>query len=324
MKKNKTKNIAGVTLIEMLIGVAITALMMGAMFTTYSVVKNSYNQVTDRAKISRSGRDIIGMMIKDIRLAGFRYYYGDNVEGIPAQDDLTHISGLEDGRGIIDSHDPIIVMRSMLGYDTADETSPKTVSAHSANDLCCDRIHIVYGDFNKGDPNQKYKRYKITYYAKPMKNNENDKFYGVYKTKESWVENPSAPKGDWVSDCTECYKGELVRSHLVDMEFLLFDANGKHLYSKVENSYPQPDKNSEDLYRIKQVDMRLTFRSKKDFYRSGRKTEDVTDDTGATETKIIKPRLVKGLSEDRTRAYKDKYLRESVVVSIYTRNIGGY
>jgi hypothetical protein len=318
MKKNKTKNIAGVTLMEMLIGVAITSLMMGAMFTTYSVVKNSYNQVTDRAKISRSGRDIVGMMIKDIRLAGFKYYYGDNDEGIPAQDDLTHISGLEDGRDIIDSHDPIIVMKSMLGYDSVDEASPTTVNAHSANDLCCDRIHIVYGDFNKEDPDQKYKRYKITYYAKPMESNENDKFYGVYKTKESWVENITATKGDWVSNCSECYKGELVRSHLVDMEFLLFDAQGRHL------NYPRPDENSENLYLIKQVDMRLTFRSNKDFYRSGRKTEDVEDASGATEKKIIKPRLVKGLSEDRTRAYKDKYLRESTVVSIYTRNIGGY
>ena len=52
--------------------------MMAAMYVTYSVVNNSYSQVTDRAKISRSGRDIIGMMMRDIRLAGFKYYYGVN------------------------------------------------------------------------------------------------------------------------------------------------------------------------------------------------------------------------------------------------------
>ena len=63
------KNIKGLTLIEILIGVAITALMMGAMFASYSVVNNSYNQVTDKAKVSRSSRDIVGMIIKDIRLA---------------------------------------------------------------------------------------------------------------------------------------------------------------------------------------------------------------------------------------------------------------
>ena len=88
------KHIRGFTLIEMLIGVAVTALMMGAMFSTYSVVKNSYNQVTDRAKISRSARDIVGMMVRDIRLAGFKYYFGDNVDGIAQFDDLIHVKSL--------------------------------------------------------------------------------------------------------------------------------------------------------------------------------------------------------------------------------------
>jgi prepilin-type N-terminal cleavage/methylation domain-containing protein len=67
MNKKNLKNIKGLTLIEMLIGVAVTALMMGAMFSTYTVVNNSYNQVTDKAQVSRSSRDILGMMIRDIR-----------------------------------------------------------------------------------------------------------------------------------------------------------------------------------------------------------------------------------------------------------------
>ena len=47
MKKNKLKNISGVTLVEILIGIAVSALMVTAMFTTYNVVNNSYTQVTD-------------------------------------------------------------------------------------------------------------------------------------------------------------------------------------------------------------------------------------------------------------------------------------
>ena len=62
MKKNKFKNISGLTLLEMLIGVVISSIMMGAIYTTYTVVNNSYSQVTERAKISRSGRDIVEMM----------------------------------------------------------------------------------------------------------------------------------------------------------------------------------------------------------------------------------------------------------------------
>ena len=59
MKKNNLKNIAGVTLVEILIGVVMTAIMMAAIFTSYTVVNNSYSQVTDRAKISTSGLSLI-------------------------------------------------------------------------------------------------------------------------------------------------------------------------------------------------------------------------------------------------------------------------
>ena len=67
------KHISGLTLIEVLIGIVISTIIMGAMYTTYTVVNQSYSQVTNKAKISRSGRDIIEMLIRDIRLAGFRY-----------------------------------------------------------------------------------------------------------------------------------------------------------------------------------------------------------------------------------------------------------
>ncbi len=70
------KNISGLTLIEIMIGVVISTIMMAAMYTSYNVVNSSYSKVTDKAKISRAGRDIITMMMRDIRLAGFKYYYG--------------------------------------------------------------------------------------------------------------------------------------------------------------------------------------------------------------------------------------------------------
>ena len=51
----KLKNNSGVTLIEILIGILISVIMMGAMFTSYTVVNNSYSQVTDKAAISTAG-----------------------------------------------------------------------------------------------------------------------------------------------------------------------------------------------------------------------------------------------------------------------------
>ena len=74
--EKKLNKISGVTLIELLVGVAVTAIMMGAMFASYTAVNSSYKQVTDKARISSSSRDIVGMMMRDIRLAGYKHYYG--------------------------------------------------------------------------------------------------------------------------------------------------------------------------------------------------------------------------------------------------------
>ena len=309
MRRKLTK-ISGVTLIELLVGVAVTALMMGAMFASYTAVNSSYKQVTDKARISSSSRDIVGMMMKDIRLAGFKYYYGKNDEDIPFADNLSHVTGLEDGRGIIDSHDPIIVFRNTLGYSAADVTPITPPSKNRQTDTCCDRIHIVYGDFDKNDPTQKYKRYRLSYFALPIDNDDGDSdndFYGVYKTKESWVENSENPFGNWTSSCTECYRDQLVRSHLIDMEFLLFDENGHDLYK--DGDYPLPNNdNRSGLYKIRQVDMSLMFRSNKEFFK----------------TKPKQKKFLKTLNNDRYTGtgFDDKYLRDNVVVSIHTRNIG--
>tara|TARA_Y100000590_G_scaffold423519_1_gene529493 strand:+ start:221 stop:1141 length:921 start_codon:yes stop_codon:yes gene_type:complete len=305
MKKNKFNNNAGLSLIEILIGVVISAIMMAAMYTTYSVVNNSYSQVTDRAKISRSGRDIIGMLMRDIRLAGFKYYFGINNDGISKNDYLQYVGG---NSTISESHDPIIIVKDELGYTTlatADAT-PSLPTKNNSNDMCCDKIHIVYGDFDQSNTTQPYKKYKITYYALP-RSSGSDKYYAIYKTKESWIQKVTETSGSWTTDpslCSECYTGELIRDHLTDMEFIAFDKQGRIL-----NPPPSPDNAATrgDLYNIRIVDVRLTFRSKKEFFRFNASAD--------------KPRLVKGLG-DRTREFLDKYLRDSVVVTVHTRNIG--
>ena len=46
--EKKFKNESGVSLIELLVGVAVTALMMGAMFATYNVVSSSYDRFSTK------------------------------------------------------------------------------------------------------------------------------------------------------------------------------------------------------------------------------------------------------------------------------------
>ena len=76
----RTHQNAGVSLIEMLIGIVISAIIIGAMYTTYSVINQTYSRVSDVAGISKSGRDIVSMIMRDVRMAGFKYYYGYNAE----------------------------------------------------------------------------------------------------------------------------------------------------------------------------------------------------------------------------------------------------
>ena len=300
MNKNKLKNIAGLTLIEMMIGVIITSIIMAAMYTTYSVVNKTYSQVTDRAKISRSGRDIIEMLMRDVRMSGFTYFLGINDRSYPTE---TYLEFLGGDVAPIDSHDPLIIIKNQLGHARLPAGSaPTPVTKWDAADMCCDKIHIVYDDFNQNDTTQPYKRYKVTYYAIPTSEGT-DQRYAVYKAKESWKQPLTSNTGTWDSNCSECYS-ELIRDHVVDMEFIPFDQEGRVLL----NSNSAGDKmDVMNLYKIRTVDIRLTFRSHKEFYR--------------TEARAAKPRAVKGLG-DRSRDYQDKFLRDSVVVTVHTRNIG--
>ena len=316
MKRNTLKNIAAFTLIEILIGVVISSIMMAAMYTSYSVVNNSYGQVVDKAKISRSGRDIVEMLMRDIRMAGFKYILGTNTftvgtetHSYPTRTYLEFKSGRDElNEGILfsksDSHDPIIIVKNELGYTRAAIGASITPPPkHDSKDLCCDKIHIVYDDFNQNDTTQPYKRYKTTYYALPITDG-GDARYAVYKTFESWIQVLGDATGEWSSGCNECYHEQKVRDHVVDMEFIPFDIEGRKINPLEATPENVLEANRQKIYDIRAVDVRLTFRSKKEFFR--------TD----------KPRPVKGISNRTDTRIADKYLRDSVVVTIHTRNIG--
>ena len=77
MMQKKNLLISGVTLVEILIAIVIASIMMMALFTSYNVVNKSYTQVSDRGSISRINRNVISMLLKDIRMAG---YYDINAQ----------------------------------------------------------------------------------------------------------------------------------------------------------------------------------------------------------------------------------------------------
>ena len=323
--KNIKKSL-GFTLIEILIGIVISTIMMAAMFTTYNVVNNTYSQVSDVASISRAGRDVVSMMMRDVRMAGFKYYYGvfaGAEEDIPAQDYLQYVTGdTEDTK--YESHAPIIIYKDTLNYKEIDGyiavnkgsgykgVSPDTkITGKDAEEtkslsLCCDRIHIVYGDFD-ANTEQQYKKYRISYFALPMEKMSGsvtvDKYYAIYRSKESWIQPTIDDPGRWITEesdfCPDCYRAELMREYLVDMEFIALDRYGERI-----NTDPAEDHNK--LYDIRSVDIKLTFRS--------------SSPKGYFKRKI--KNVIKSFDEDRMESITDSFHRESIFVTVHTRNIG--
>lgn len=305
MKKRYLKSIVGLTLVEILIGIVVSSLMMAAMYSTYSIVNNSYSQVVDKAKISRSSRDLVELLIRDIRMSGFKYYLGTNALGYPEQSYLEFVGG---ATSINESHDPIVIVANQLGH-SIDGTDPTAVK-NDTGDMCCDKIQIVFDDFNQNDKLQPYKKYKLTYYALPVSDSDDSNpRYAVYKSKISWKqkrdsETASWPtEGDWVSDCTECYHEQLVKDYVEDMEFIALDQEGRKLSP---DPSPSNDSARQNLYKIRSVDIRLAFRSENEFFRF--------------EAREGNERQLSGFSR-AIKKYSDRYLRDSVVVTVYTRNI---
>ena len=268
MKNNKFKNIKGITLIEILIGIAVSSIMMGAMYATYSVVNNTYSQVTDRAKISQTGRSVINMVLRDVRMAGFKYF-NDNIK-------------------TTNEHIPILI----------------TKSSNAAK--CCDQLDVVYGDVTidttTNPDTYNYFRYKTTYSGKPSiltdeAGNVIDA-YAIYKSKKLW--NVSSSSWEIQSGNDRFHDDIKIVDYVVDMEFIPIDENGL----KITPPPTATNANKDKIYKIKIVDMILTTRSTKPFYKKN-----------VSQT-------IYGLVNTRDVSKSDKYLRDSVTVSAHARNLG--
>ncbi len=242
--KKKLKNIAGVTLIEILIGIVISVVMMAAMFSSYNAVNSVFQQVTDKAKISQSGRDILGMLLRDVRIAGFKHF-GDTVQA-------------------------------------SDEFQPILITKTSRFGLECDKIDIVYGDadYDKTKAEGKrytYTRYKVTYECAKSKIIDKEKSGGktidafaIFKTKKKWNLTSKTWDNPATDGNAETYFKEKIIDHVQDFIFNAVDANGKLI-----NPPPGPSNaNKDKIYDIRTVDIALTVRSTQKFYRE-KKERDI-------------------------------------------------
>jgi len=268
---NKLKNNAGVTLIEILIGVVISVIIMAAMYASYTVVNSSYSKVTDKAKASQSGRNIMGMIMRDVRQAGFRYF--------------------EDN--IANSDEPVRITEERGGPE-ADQISN------------CDHIRIVFGGVSYDDNDDEvYERYRITYFCRASEISDpagnTIATNAIYKQKERLV------LGQWKKDVAGSYDEQLITDYVEDLIFIPKDENGEAIDPPPTNN--PANMNQSRVYDIRAIEIGLTTRSSKDFYR------DETRADGSLRT-------IFNMDDDDVESFNDRFLRETVLMSVNTRNIG--
>ena len=232
--KKKYNNFLGFTLIEVLIAIVITTLMMAAMFTSYSIVNSTYQQVTDRAKISQAGRDTVGTMLREIRMAGFKY--------------------LNDNIAATTEHNPI-----------------KIISGSGLKGKC-DEIQIVYGGLD-GPPDvsgkYNYNRIQIVYKCEKYTSKKDASFenktvegFQLLKSRKKWKD------GDWKDLDDTTYELTPVLDYVQDLVFIPYDKTGKPITSKSGSYMPS----NNDAYDVRTVDIGLVVRSSKRFYKSDKDT----------------------------------------------------
>ncbi len=283
--KKSFNNILGFTLIEILIAIVITSLMMAAMFTSYTIVNSTYRQVTDRAKISQAGRDTVGVMLREIRMAGFKY--------------------LNDNIAASTDHSPIQIYKGSGLAGT------------------CDTIQIVYGGI-KGPPDKngiyEYERYRITYQCIASTKIEDSKGTGdkvkgfaITKCKEKWDGSKFDHKVTPADETLYC--DEQVLDYVQDLVFIPYDEKGKPLTSTSSDldfskTYVPSD---DDVTNIRTIDIALVVRSTREFFRE--------DKIGNAVRKIMSIASTK-TSTSRNIGETDKFYRDTITVTANARNIG--
>ena len=150
---------------------------------------------------------------------------------------------------------------------------------------------------------------KLLYIDIDKLTNNNIDAFSVFKTKVKW----SKTKNTWDNPATDTYPNssqldertypeQFIEGYVQDMIFNAIDANGNLLKPP-----PSPtNSNKKKLYDIKTVDIALAVRSKNPFYNENKKKSifALTDS-----------------SRDLTR-FNDRFLRETLTVTAYARNVG--
>ena len=128
----RSKYLKAFTLVELLMALAVSSIILGATYSSYQMVANQYSKNLDVAQMHTSGRAIMRIIERDVRMAGFEYRDKDAK--------ITY--------GTISN--PLVIIDS--------------------GDKCCDEVTVTYDYHDEGA--KKAERIRIRYWAEAYTSNK--------------------------------------------------------------------------------------------------------------------------------------------------------
>ena len=108
-------------------------------------------------------------------------------------------------------------------------------------------------------------------------------------------------------DIAGSYEEQLITDYVENLIFIPKDENGEAIFPPPTND--PANMSQSRVYDIRAIEIGLTTRSSKDFYR-----DELRADGSA--------RTIFNMDDDEVESFNDRFLRETVVMSVNTRNIG--
>jgi len=156
------------TLVEMLVALAVGAIVVMATYASYEMVNTQYQKNTDIANMHTSGRAIMQMIERDVRMAGFEYRY---------------TSGANKGKKAFGSK----------------ITKPLDIT--DSGNKCCDEVKVIYDYFN--EDTKTVKRIQIHYFTKEHNTPKKGNRYRLYKQVNEILPNVKTGSVDVLADFVE-------------------------------------------------------------------------------------------------------------------------
>ena len=128
----QTNLLKAFTLVEMLVALAVSAIIIGATYASYEMVARQYHKNMDIADMHTSGRAIMRIIERDVRMAGFEYRDKD----------------------------------AKITYGSI--SNPLTIK--DSGNKCCDEVTVVYDYFDEAS--KKAERIRIRYWTEPHTSNK--------------------------------------------------------------------------------------------------------------------------------------------------------